>query len=207
MSSRGSPPAVQGDDQRTSQVPAAGIGPAADQGIPGEPGGGQQPGMVAGQHRHGARAGAAHRDHDPPDRRATSLPRTSRRSERISPARRPGRPAPPRASAAPSWAARPPGRGSRRSPPGRRLLAPLPSARPGWKHRAMSTMGVRLARVPPRSLTTSLRTAGSGSRPTSTRVRCDRRRRAQRADREDPQAGPAARIRDVRPCRAGCGGT
>ena len=88
VSSRGRPaPAVQRADQRVRQVPAARIGPAADQPGPGEPGRGQQPGVVAGQHRHRARPGAAHGDHDtPPDRHATSVPRTSRRSPRISPA-------------------------------------------------------------------------------------------------------------------------
>ena len=52
--------AVQRADQRVRQVPAPRIGAAADQGVPGEPGHRQQPGVVAGQHRHCPRAGAAH---------------------------------------------------------------------------------------------------------------------------------------------------
>jgi hypothetical protein len=59
----GSP--VQRADQRVRQVPAAGIGPAADQAVPGEARSGQQQGVVAGQHRHSTRPGAAHGDHDP----------------------------------------------------------------------------------------------------------------------------------------------
>ena len=58
-------PAVRRADQRVRQVPAARIGAAADQPGPGEPGRGQQPGMVAGQHRHRARPRAADGDHDP----------------------------------------------------------------------------------------------------------------------------------------------
>ena len=59
-------PAVQRPDQRIGQVPAARVGAAADQGVPGGPGRGQQRRVVAGQYRHGPRAAAAaDRDHDP----------------------------------------------------------------------------------------------------------------------------------------------
>ena len=51
--------AVQRNDQRVRQVPAARTGPAADQPGPGERRGGQQPGVIAIQHRHGARSRAA----------------------------------------------------------------------------------------------------------------------------------------------------
>ena len=104
-------PAVQRGDQRVRDVLAAWIGAAADQPGPGGRRGGQQPGVVAGQHRHGAGPGAA--GDVPPPRRTraiTSLPRASRRSPRISPAPAPGRPAPPPASAAPQWAGHPPAR-------------------------------------------------------------------------------------------------
>ena len=66
VSSRGRPgAAVQRGDQRVRDVPPGRIGPAADQRGPGEPGCGQQPGVVAGQHRNRARPGAAHKDNDP----------------------------------------------------------------------------------------------------------------------------------------------
>ena len=65
VSSRGSPPppssaVISG----LVDVPPAGIGPAADQPGPGEPGRSQQPGVVAGQHRHHAGAAAPDLDHD-----------------------------------------------------------------------------------------------------------------------------------------------
>ena len=56
-------PAVQRGDQRVGDVPAARIGPAADQRVPSGRRGGQQPGVVAGQHRHRARPCAAHGHH------------------------------------------------------------------------------------------------------------------------------------------------
>ena len=130
VSSRGRPrPAVQRGDQRVREVPPARIGPAADQRVPGEPGRRQQPGVVAGQHRHRPRPRAARR---PRRRRRTGTPRRCRahRAGRRGSARRrrPGRPAPPRASAAPRWAGRPPARGTRRSPPGCRASSPAPGA-------------------------------------------------------------------------------
>ena len=57
-------PAVQRADQRVRQIPAAGIGPAADQSGPGESCGRQQPAMVAGKHRHPAASRAPHPDDD-----------------------------------------------------------------------------------------------------------------------------------------------
>ena len=67
-------PSVQRSDQRAGDITAARVSPAADQPGPREPGCGQQPGVVAGQHRHGARPGAADGDHDPagPARDVTS---------------------------------------------------------------------------------------------------------------------------------------
>ena len=50
-------PAVERADQRVRDVPAARIGAAADQPVPGAPGRRQQPGVVAGQHRHRCAAG------------------------------------------------------------------------------------------------------------------------------------------------------
>ena len=80
-------PAGQRPDQRRGDVPAAGIGPAADQPGPGGRRRGQQPVVVAGQHRHRPRPGAARTATiTPPDRQVTSVPCTSRRSARISPA-------------------------------------------------------------------------------------------------------------------------
>ena len=147
-------PAVQRPDQRARQVPAARIGAAADQAGPGRPRGGQQPGVVAGQHRHGPRPRAAHR---PRSRRRTGARRRrrARRAGRRGPARRRprGRPAPPPASAAPPWAARPPARGTRRSPPGRTgpWPAPAAAARPpgkaaGTTRRPMNRRFVRSVR-------------------------------------------------------------
>ena len=93
--------AVQRGHQRVRQVPAAGIGPADDQAVPGETGCRQQRGMVAGQHRDPAGPGAAHGDHDPAGPAchigAAHLRAGRRGSVRR---RRPGRPARPRASAA-----------------------------------------------------------------------------------------------------------
>ena len=61
VSSRGRPvPPSSAADQRVRQVPAARIGAAADQPLPGGPGRRQQRRVVAGQHRHGARPGTAH---------------------------------------------------------------------------------------------------------------------------------------------------
>ena len=113
VSSRGRPAAaVQRGDQRAGDVPAARIGPAADQPGPGERRGGQQPGVVAGQHRHGARPGAAHGHNHPAGPAARRRCRARRAGRRGSARRRrPGRPARPRASAAPPWAGRPPARG------------------------------------------------------------------------------------------------
>ena len=60
VSSRGSPvPAGQRADQRGGDVAAAGVGAAADQPGPGGCRRGQQPAVVAGQHRHRPRPGAA----------------------------------------------------------------------------------------------------------------------------------------------------
>ena len=102
---------------------------AGDQVAPGGRRGGQQPLLVAGQHRHGPRPPPA----PPRPRRPTggimSVPRTCRRSARISPA-----PAPRQTSpvarirrAAVGWVS--PARDNRRSPPGIGCLGPLPGQR------------------------------------------------------------------------------
>ena len=79
-------PAVQGAGQRGGQVAAGRVMPAGDQAGPGERRGGQQRLVVAGQHRHGPGPVPVHRHDDAAGAAVMSLPRTARRSARISPA-------------------------------------------------------------------------------------------------------------------------
>ena len=88
VSSRGSPPPPSSAaDQRVREVPAARLGPAADQRVPGEPrprpaaGRGSGPAPAPRGPRRRARARRRRRTGGP-----RRLPRTSRRSPRISPA-------------------------------------------------------------------------------------------------------------------------
>ena len=104
-----------------------GIGPADDQPGPGEPRRGQQRCRGSGKGPAPSAAGRRARSTTtPPERQATSLPRTPRRSAADqagagAQADQPGRAHPPRAR----WAARQPARDSRRSPPG--CTAPWPA--------------------------------------------------------------------------------
>ena len=112
-------PAGQRPGQRVGDVAPGRVGAAGDQLLAGERRRCQQPAVVAGQHRHRPRPGAAdgHDDAAGPAADVGAAHAAQVGADQPG-ARRPGRPARRRASAAPPWAGRPPAPGSRRSPPG-----------------------------------------------------------------------------------------
>ena len=106
-------PAVQRSDQRVRQVPAARIGPAADQPGPGErrrrPAAGRGSGPAPAPCAPARRGRSTTHPAGPARRRRCRAHRAGRRGSARR--RRPGRPARPPASAAPPWAGRPPAPG------------------------------------------------------------------------------------------------